>query len=46
MLLLITFLDWLFADFGYIRIVDRVIIASFGLAWLLFYWFRRDFFER
>ena len=41
-----TFLDWLFADFEYIRIVDRMIVVGYGISWLLLYWFRRDFFDR
>jgi hypothetical protein len=41
-----TLLDWLFGDFEYIRLLDRLVIASFILFWLLLYWLRRDFFER
>ncbi len=45
LVLLMEALDWYFAGFQYIREVDRLLIAAYGLFWLLLYWFRPDFFR-
>jgi hypothetical protein len=37
--------DRLFADFEYIRAVDSLMIASYGIFWLLLSWFRPDLFR-
>jgi len=46
LIVVVTFLDWLFVDVTHMRIVDRLLIAGFITFWLLLYWFRRDFFKR
>jgi hypothetical protein len=43
--LIVTALDSMFADFEYIRLIDKLIIVGYGLVWLLLFWLRPDFFR-
>jgi hypothetical protein len=44
-ILAMAIVDRFFADFEYIRTVDLLMIASYGLFWLLLFWLRPDFFR-
>ena len=37
--------DSLFADFEYIRAIDRLVVAVYFLFWLILYWLRPDIFR-
>jgi len=45
LVLMMTVIDRLFADFEYIRLVDLVLITAYGVVWSFLYWMRPDLFE-
>lgn len=45
LVLLMTAIDRLFADFEYIRLVDLLLITTYGVVWSLLYWMKPDLFK-
>jgi len=45
LILIMTVVDRLFADYEYIRVVEFLLIGAYGLFWSFLYWVRPDFFR-